>query len=61
MREIYLCKLCESSASRINLYRINFYHAILAMHKMLEHISTNLLKACFDKFAYICHTHKNVA
>ena len=26
--EIYLCELCESSADRINLYHINFYHAI---------------------------------
>ena len=47
MSEIYLCKLCESSASRINLYRINFYHAILAMHKMLEHINKNLLRGLF--------------
>ena len=28
MCEIYLCKLCEASASYINLYRINFYCAM---------------------------------
>ena len=40
MREIYLCELCESSASHINLYCIKFNFIVLyvTINKMLERI-----------------------
>ena len=41
MHEIYLCKLCESSASHINLYSTNF---IVSHVKTLEHINKNRIK-----------------
>ena len=58
----YLCELCESGASRINLYRINLYHAILYYAKALEQKIALIIyqEAHFDKFIEICHTHKNV-
>ena len=52
--EIYLCKLCESSASCINLYCINFYHAIYI---------TNTQNARMNKFNYqevLTNSHKLV-
>ena len=45
MREIYLCELRESSASRMNLYCINCYCAIC--YKMLEYKLINLSRGPF--------------
>ena len=48
MREIYLCKLCESSAGHINLYCINFLLHHVTMHRALECININLSRCPFD-------------
>ena len=41
MREIYLGKLCKSSAGHMNLCHINFYHAIRYNAYSLEYINKN--------------------
>ena len=39
--QVYLCELCESSAGRINLYRINFIAPYITMHETLQRINKN--------------------
>ena len=55
MCEIYLCEFCESCSGHINLYCINFCHAI---HKALEHINKNCINLSRGPCWRICHTHK---
>ena len=44
LREFYLCELCESSGSRINLYGINVTHHMLAMYVTFKRINKNRAK-----------------